>query len=84
MRDKAVEFAASMGCKPGPCIAANKSVFQMSVDQTIEQGVANEMAVFVKYMNEEPYGKAGYAAYREGREPFWKVRGSPPTLAPSR
>ena len=61
-----------MTSKPGPCIAANKSVFQQSVDATIEQCVDNEIAVFVRFMTEEPYGKEGYAAYREGREPFWK------------
>ena len=71
-----------MSSKPGPCISANKSVFQMSVDQTIEQGVANEIAVFVKFMTEESYGKEGYAAYREGREPFWKLAGATAVTAP--
>ena len=82
LRAKAVQFAASMSSKPGPCIAANKSVFQMSVDQPIEQGVANEIAVFVKFMTDEPYGKEGYAAYREGREPFWKLAGATAVTAP--
>ena len=72
LRAEAIAFAASMTSKPGPCIAANKSVFQRSVDQPITQGVENEIAVFVRFMTEEPYGKEGYAAYREGREPFWK------------
>ena len=72
LRAQSIAFAASMTTKPGPCIAANKSVFQQSVDQPITQGVENEIAVFVRFMTEEPYGKEGYAAYREGREPFWK------------
>ena len=77
LRAAAIDFAASMTSKPGPCIAANKSVFQRSVDQTIGQSVENEIAVFVQFMTEEPYGKEGYAAYREGREPFWKVNARP-------
>jgi enoyl-CoA hydratase/carnithine racemase len=72
LRAETIAFAASMTTKPGPCIAANKSVFQQSVDQPITQGVENEIAVFVRFMTDEPYGKEGYAAYREGREPFWK------------
>lgn len=82
LRDEAIAFAASMTSKPGPCIAANKSVFQRSVDQTIDQGVENEIAVFVRFMTEEPYGKEGYAAYREGREPFWKVAAAEPNPSP--
>lgn len=62
-----------MTTKPGPCIAANKSVFQKSVDRTIDECVENEVEVFVRFMTEEPYGKEGFAAYREGREPFWKT-----------
>ena len=73
LRAKAIEFAATMTSKPGPCISANKSVFQMSADKTIEEGVANEIAVFVRFMTEQPYGKEGYAAYREGRKPFWQT-----------
>ena len=73
LRAKAVAFAASMASKPGPCIAANKSVFQMSVDKPIDEGVENEIAVFVRFMTEQPYGKEGYAAYREGRKPFWQT-----------
>ena len=73
LRAEAVAFAASMTSKPGPCIAANKSVFQRSVDQSIAQGVENEIAVFVRFMIDEPYGKEGYAAYRERRLPFWKT-----------
>ena len=73
LRGKAIEFAASMASKPGPCIAANKSVFQASVDKTIAEGVANEIAAFVRFMTEQPYGKEGYAAYREGRKPSWQT-----------
>lgn len=75
LRNEAIAFAASMTSKPGPCIAANKSVFQQSVDETIGQSVENEIAVFVRFMTDEPFGKEGYAAYREGREPFWKTGG---------
>jgi enoyl-CoA hydratase/carnithine racemase len=73
LRSRSIAFAASMTTKPGPCIAANKSVFQASVDRTVEEGVATELAVFVRYMSEQPYGKEGYAAYREGRKPFWQT-----------
>ncbi len=76
LRSEAIAFAASMTSKPGPCIAANKSVFQQSVDQTIGQSVENEIAVFARFMTEQPFGKEGYAAYREGREPFWKTGGA--------
>lgn len=78
LRSETIAFAASMTGKPGPCIAANKSVFQQSVDQPIARAVENEIAVFVRFMTEEPYGKEGYAAYREGREPFWKTSAGAP------
>ena len=76
LRARTIAFAASMTSKPGPCIAANKSVFQLSVDQPITKAVENEIAVFVRFMTDEPYGKEGYAAYREGREPWWKTTDS--------
>ncbi len=76
LRDETIAFAASMTSKPGPCIADNKSVFQKSVDQPIPQEVENEIAVFVRFMTEEPYGKEGYAAYRDGGEPFWEQNGT--------
>ncbi len=73
LRGKAIAFAASMAGKPGPCIAANKSVFQDGADKPIADGVEIEIAAFVRYMAEQPYGKEGYAAYREGRKPFWQA-----------
>lgn len=58
------DLAASMAGNPGPCIAANKSVFQMSADKTIAEGVENEIGVFVRFKTGQRFGKEGDAAYR--------------------
>ena len=73
LQESARQFAASMTNKPRACIAYNKSVFQEGRDVDIATGVEIELKSFVRYMTDEPYGKEGYRAYREGRRPSWRT-----------
>jgi len=71
--DTALRMAASFTDKPRACIASNKAVFQQGEELGTAAGAALEITLFVKYMAEQPYGREGYNAYREKRQPFWKV-----------
>lgn len=72
LRAEALAFAGGIAEKPRACIAANKAVFQQGVDAGAAEGVELELQGFVRYMRDEPYGREGYRAYREGRAPSWK------------
>ena len=65
-------FATTMTNKPRACIAYNKAVFQQGRDMDIADAVELELKNFVRYMTEQPYGKEGYRAYRDGRQPSWR------------
>ena len=71
--ETALAMAASFTDKPRACIASNKAVFQQGEELGTAAGAALEIALFVKYMAEQPYGREGYNAYREKRQPFWKA-----------
>ena len=73
LQAEALAFAASMTNKPRACIASNKGVFQQGRDMSVADGVQLELKSFVRYMSEQPYGKEGYRAYREGRRPTWRT-----------
>lgn len=70
--DEARAFAASMADKPRPAIAALKRVFIEGAELGVAEGTELELASFVKYMSTQPYGREGYWAYREKRQPNWK------------
>jgi len=70
--EEALAFAASMTDKPRAVIVANKRVFQLGVDAGLREGADLELRNFVHYMSTEPYGREGYTAFREGRDPSWK------------
>jgi enoyl-CoA hydratase/carnithine racemase len=66
-------FLATLINKPRATIAASKSVLQRVDDLTLEEAVKNELAVFKTYMHEQPFGREGYTAFREKREPSWRA-----------
>lgn len=70
--DEAVTFAHSMADKPRPAIASLKHLFIDGAQLGIAEGAELELQSFVRYMSNEPYGKEGYLAFRERREPNWK------------
>lgn len=73
LQAEALAFAASMTNKPRAVIAASKRVFQKGVDAGLAEGAEFELRNFVEYMGSEPFGHEGYTAFREGRQPAWKV-----------
>lgn len=75
LRAEALAFAASIADKPRATIAANKAVFQQGVDAGVREGAELELRHFMAYLQNQPYGREGYRAYREGRQPAWKSKG---------
>lgn len=70
---EALALARAMTNKPRAVIVASKRVFQQGVDAGLAEGAEIELRNFVQYMSTEPFGKEGYTAYREKRQPSWKV-----------
>lgn len=66
-------FLATMIDKPRALLAANKSVLQQEADLTLAEAVKLELSTFARYMRTQPYGREGYQAFREKRQPSWKV-----------
>jgi enoyl-CoA hydratase/carnithine racemase len=66
-------FARTMTDKPRACLASIKSVFQQTQAAAIAAAAETELAAFVRYMREQPYGREGYRAFRENRQPSWKL-----------
>ena len=73
--DAARALAASIADKPRPTIAAVKQVFIGGAGLGIKEGTQFELNSFVRYMSTQPYGREGYRAFREKREPSWKQVG---------
>ena len=69
---EASAFAATMTDKPRPAIAALKEIFIKGAGLGVKDGTELELKSFVNYMSREPYGREGYRAFREKREPSWK------------
>lgn len=65
-------FAATMTNKPRPALAALKRVLIDGAGHGVKEGTELELQAFVKYMSTQPFGREGYRAYREKREPRWK------------
>jgi enoyl-CoA hydratase/carnithine racemase len=68
------KLARSFTSKPRAVIATIKGTFQQGAELGVKEGAELELQRFVSYMREQPYGVEGYRAYREGREPAWKVK----------
>ncbi len=72
--DEARAFAATMTDKPRPALAMLKRVLIDGAQLSVTQGTELELGHFVNYMGSQPYGREGYRAFREKREPSWKPK----------
>lgn len=70
--DEARSFAQSMTDKPRPALASLKRIFIEGATMGVAEGAELELQSFVRYMGTQPYGREGYRAFREKREPAWK------------
>jgi enoyl-CoA hydratase/carnithine racemase len=65
-------YAKSIIDKPRAAIAALKRIYIEGAQMSVAEGTELELAAFAQYMGNEPYGREGYRAFREGREPVWR------------
>jgi enoyl-CoA hydratase/carnithine racemase len=72
--DEARAFAGSIIDKPRAAIAALKRVYIEGAELGVAAGTELELANFADYMANQPYGREGYRAFREKREPNWRGR----------
>ena len=70
--DESRAYALSIIDKPRAAIAALKRVYIQGADMSVAQGTELELANFADYMSTQPYGREGYRAFREKREPDWR------------
>ena len=54
-------------------IAALKQVMREGLNLSVADGAALELKTFAHYNRTQPYGREGYTAFREKRQPSWKV-----------
>jgi enoyl-CoA hydratase/carnithine racemase len=59
--------------KPRPAIAALKASLRATADLPAAAATEHELEVFTDYMGREPYGREGYRAFVEKRQPSWRV-----------
>jgi enoyl-CoA hydratase/carnithine racemase len=71
--EEALAFAATLVDKPRPAIAMLKDSLRTGADMNAEDAAEQELQLFARYMREQPYGREGYYAFREKRQPSWKV-----------
>ena len=70
--DEARAYAKTIIDKPRAAIAMLKSIYVEGAQMSVAEGTALELARFGEYMAREPYGREGYRAFREKREPDWR------------
>ena len=73
LRDEALAFARTLIDKPRVTLAQLKQIMRDGADLGIAEGAAMELRAFSRYNRTQPYGREGYAAFREKRQPSWKV-----------
>jgi enoyl-CoA hydratase/carnithine racemase len=72
--DETRAYALSIIDKPKAAIAALKRIYIEGAQMSVAEGTELELASFVDYMTNQPYGREGYRAFREKREPTWRGR----------
>lgn len=72
--DEARAFAATLTDKPRPAIAMLKNILVEGAQLGVVDGTEMELDAFIEYMRNQPYGREGYRAFREKREPTWKKK----------
>ncbi len=75
LMDAARAFAATMTDKPRAALAMLKTVLIDGAQLSVAEGTAKELSRFVDYMRHQSYGREGYRAFREKRQPSWKTGG---------
>ena len=73
LQDEALAFARRFTDRPAAVIRTMKHIFQAGEDLSAEAGTELELQSFATYMSTEPYGREGYRAFREHREPSWRA-----------
>ena len=73
LRDEAIAYARTMTDKPRATLAALKQVMRDGHLLSTAEGAALELKTFAHYNRTQPYGREGYAAFRENRVPSWKA-----------
>jgi enoyl-CoA hydratase/carnithine racemase len=74
LRAEAINFARSMTDKPRAAIASLKRLFIGAMAEDVQHAAEQELRSFVEYMSTQPYGREGYRAFREKRQPEWKLQ----------
>ena len=72
--EEARAYARSIIDKPRAAIAALKRIYIEGAQMSVAEGTEMELQRFADYMGSEPYGREGYRAFRERREPNWRNR----------
>jgi enoyl-CoA hydratase/carnithine racemase len=65
-------FAGQLTNKPRVVISSIKQLMHAGADLDVAAGTELELRNFVNYMETQPHGREGYAAFREGRQPCWR------------
>lgn len=73
LRDEAIDYAKGMTDKPRETIAVLKRLMSDGAQLSTADGATMELAAFGHYNRTQPFGKEGYTAFREKREPRWKA-----------
>ncbi len=72
--EEARAFARTLVDKPRPALAALKGIMRDGMNLGVAEGAALELEVFSHYNRTQPYGREGYQAFREKRQPAWKLK----------
>ena len=73
LRDEAIAYAKGMTDKPRETLAVLKRLMRDGAGLSTAEGAAMELAAFGHYNRTQPFGREGYTAFREKREPSWKT-----------
>lgn len=67
-------YAKTITDKPRAAIATLKQIYREGATMGVAEGTELELKHFGEYMSTQPYGREGYRAFREKREPVWRNR----------
>lgn len=70
--DEAKAFAATLTDKPRPAITSLKTIFREGATLDVAEGAELELRSFMNYMRNQPYGREGFYAFVEKRQPNWR------------
>jgi enoyl-CoA hydratase/carnithine racemase len=70
--DEARAYARTIIDKPRAAIATLKQIYREGATMGVAEGTELELDRFAEYMGTQPYGREGYRAFREKREPVWR------------